>query len=362
MVFVSQTHLLHFLPSFLTSSVSSALSLRILHSYGDGEVLPLHVPRWQQRHPHSVRADQRLHHRFCYFRQHPVPTELARRQSLATSISTRPVPNERSQEGLLRRQRVLHSRRLFQLDLSHSWQDWQAATANWEEHFELCETKDKGIGIFARTPFKKGAVLGWYAGVLVPNAYAPTWDDTDYALGLEIGSIIHAAGEPHPSISDSLSQFSTFPCNDQLEEDVTIDASRKGNWTRFVNHSCEPCTHFRLGRVGGVRIEVLQAQRDVEEGEEVTVCYGRGYWDARPWLRCVCGAGSCIHVQRMKEKVGGEEDFAGLDGEESMAGMRIAERDQEIYFPFVVSGMANAQMRGKCKVIGGIQLRFRGCL
>lgn len=209
---------------------------------------------------------------------------------------------------------------------THSWQDWQTATANWEEHFELRETKDKGIGVFARTPFKEGDVLGWYAGELKPNAYSQTWDNTDYALDLEIGCIYDIPGIPRPPLSGSPTHLSTFPWDDQLEEDVTIDASRKGSWTRFVNHSCEPCTHFRLRRVGRVRIEVLQAQRDISKGAEVTVCYGRGYWDARPWLRCVCGVESCIHAQRMKEKVGGEEGFTGLDIEESMAGVRIAEQ------------------------------------
>ena len=53
---------------------------------------------------------------------------------------------------------------------------------------------------------------------------------------------------------------------------------RQGNHTRFVNHSCQPNSHFeRFVWLGKQRIVLVS--RGIEAGQEVTVDYGNTYWE-----------------------------------------------------------------------------------
>jgi SET domain-containing protein len=67
----------------------------------------------------------------------------------------------------------------------------------------------------------------------------------------------------------------------------SIDGSRGGNGTHYINHSCEPNAYVRTiyGHV------VFFALRDVYPGEEITVDYEQTlHPDSK---RCYCGARSC---------------------------------------------------------------------
>ncbi len=76
---------------------------------------------------------------------------------------------------------------------------------------------------------------------------------------------------------------------------AAISAKRYGNWTRFINHSCEAGTRFSVVRVGDRWRSVVRATRDVEVFEEVTVDYGEGYWRGK---RCECGSEGCLEKRR----------------------------------------------------------------
>lgn len=77
-----------------------------------------------------------------------------------------------------------------------------------------------------------------------------------------------------------------------LNDYMVIDAGKKGNMARFINHSCEPnCTTIRWVVSGEDRIGIF-ALRDIVDGEEITIDYG---WSPSQVgdQPCYCGTSSC---------------------------------------------------------------------
>jgi SET domain-containing protein len=75
----------------------------------------------------------------------------------------------------------------------------------------------------------------------------------------------------------------------QLDDRWSIDASRGGNATAFINHSCEPNCFSRVmhGHM------LFFALRDIAPGEELTLDYTPSQ---HPGRRCTCGAAKCRGV------------------------------------------------------------------
>ncbi|KAK2785685.1 hypothetical protein FQN53_007472 [Emmonsiellopsis sp. PD_33] len=127
---------------------------------------------------------------------------------------------------------------------------------------ELREYPDKGIGVRSLTFIKSGTFIGEYIGELRKFDVK----DTTYALH-------QAVGKPQRSIG-------------------VIDAAVYGNWTRYMNHSCRPAAVFVSAAVGGVACVLVRTVRDVEMFEEVTVDYGRSYFEVGGRV-CRCGEKGC---------------------------------------------------------------------
>ncbi|CAG8587252.1 4396_t:CDS:2 [Ambispora gerdemannii] len=59
----------------------------------------------------------------------------------------------------------------------------------------------------------------------------------------------------------------------RIDDDTVIDATKKGNIARFINHSCSPnCTAKIITHDGKKKI-VIYAKRDIQAGEEITYDY-----------------------------------------------------------------------------------------
>lgn len=84
-----------------------------------------------------------------------------------------------------------------------------------------------------------------------------------------------------------------------MEEEVTIDAKLRGNWTRFVNHSCKVNTTFARRRIGTTRIMAIGAKQDIVPNTELTIHYGDEYFESRT---CLCGAENCMEVKKRDEE------------------------------------------------------------
>jgi SET domain-containing protein len=103
-----------------------------------------------------------------------------------------------------------------------------------------------GLGLFAIKPFKKGQYIVTYRGRRITNAQADE---------------LEAKGSRY-----------MFEINNRW----TIDGSSRWNIARYVNHSCRP---------NAVAVErrkriVYIARRRIKPQEEITVDYGKDYFDA----------------------------------------------------------------------------------
>jgi hypothetical protein len=191
---------------------------------------------------------------------------------------------------------------------THSFEAWKSSVQDWQNHFQLRKTLDRSIGVYTKNGFIEGDVLGWYVGEIV----APGSSDAnnDYLMEMPIG-FANTPASPYASDCDCDSLPPTPPssCGSPragcIEGDVTvmIDASRKGNWTRFINHSCEPYTEFRMRRVGNMRIMVVEAIRDIPADVELSVSYGLDYYGPNTKKRCYCGSRKCVSVSRIAIRV-----------------------------------------------------------
>ena len=79
-----------------------------------------------------------------------------------------------------------------------------------------------------------------------------------------------------------------------LNGDEIVDASRKGNIARFINHSCEPSLQVEKWYVNRVPRLGLWTKRPIRAGEELTYNYSVKWHGNRDHAqRCYCGAPSC---------------------------------------------------------------------
>jgi uncharacterized protein len=115
-----------------------------------------------------------------------------------------------------------------------------------------------GQGCFATIPFKRGRKIAEYAGERINDLEAQK----------------RARKRRILRICDIDGRFS-------------IDGSRGGNGTHYINHCCEPNAYMRTlyGHV------LFFALRDIRAGEEITIDYEQTlHPDSK---RCCCGAKNC---------------------------------------------------------------------
>ncbi len=130
-----------------------------------------------------------------------------------------------------------------------------------------------GRGVVARVPLAAGERICEYRGEKIG------WPE---------------ALRRHPH--DPSQPFHTFYFS--IDDDYVIDGNVGGDFSRFMNHSCEPnCEAELVERAGATHI-YIQALRDIEPGEELVYNYGLTL-DERytPTLKkqfaCHCGSASC---------------------------------------------------------------------
>lgn len=131
---------------------------------------------------------------------------------------------------------------------------------SWRETYRRLSVRKSrfaGQGLFAGTPIRARAKVGEYEGEVIGLREARR-----RAKGQRIVAIV------------------------ELER-FALDASGMKHGFRFINHSCEPNTFFRITPD---RAEIY-ALRNIRAGEELTVDYGESQHEGR--LRCRCGAARC---------------------------------------------------------------------
>ncbi|HUO56269.1 MAG TPA: SET domain-containing protein-lysine N-methyltransferase [Candidatus Paceibacterota bacterium] len=127
-----------------------------------------------------------------------------------------------------------------------------------DNRFEIRDAGcEKGGGLFALMPIKKGEFILEYTGEKIPA---------------------RAADE-----SGSRYLF-------EINKNWTIDGSGMDNKARWINHSCDPNCEASIEK-GHI---LINACKDIMKGEELTFDYGDDYFDEfiRP-IGCRCGSANC---------------------------------------------------------------------
>ncbi|XP_058723009.1 histone-lysine N-methyltransferase ASHR3 isoform X2 [Vicia villosa] len=87
----------------------------------------------------------------------------------------------------------------------------------------------------------------------------------------------------------------------EIRKDFTIDATFKGNSSRFLNHSCDPNCVLEKWQVDGETRVGVFAARSIEVGESLT--YDYRFVQFGPEVKCHCGAQKCQGFLGSKKKI-----------------------------------------------------------
>lgn len=77
----------------------------------------------------------------------------------------------------------------------------------------------------------------------------------------------------------------------RIDEQSVIDATRRGNFARFINHSCQPNCYAKVLTIEGEKRIVIYSRTIINKGEEITYDYKFPLEDDK--IDCLCGAKSC---------------------------------------------------------------------
>lgn len=136
-----------------------------------------------------------------------------------------------------------------------------------DDWWQIAETREKGLGVFAKKEIKAGVVIGDYLGKIINNL--------DYDQELEKNGLY---------LMYYTDEASIFP--DLGKPDIHL-----------FNHSCEPNCHFYIYKWH----TLFFASRKIDSGEELTVSYMLGPRKKCPNCThdCKCGSRLCIGTMHL---------------------------------------------------------------
>lgn len=141
---------------------------------------------------------------------------------------------------------------------------------------EVRAIENKGCGLFALDRIPKGSFVYEYIGEIIDESECNRRLETVYV------------DEKHKYLM----------C---MKGGLLIDATRRGNLARFINHSCEPNCYVQEWTVREQPRMAIFALREIKPGEEITFNYNFQRF-GEEHVECHCGAPSCIGI--LGRKVG----------------------------------------------------------
>ncbi|KAI9880957.1 MAG: hypothetical protein M1830_009451 [Pleopsidium flavum] len=144
---------------------------------------------------------------------------------------------------------------------------------------ELTTYPGRGNGVRALQAIPEGAVIGEYVGEIYP---LDSEGDPTYNLEFR--------GTDGPLCQ--------------------IHCTRYGNWTRYMNHSCNPAAFFYPLTIGNRLRMCVQVIREIGIFEEITIDYGTNYWQENHL--CRCGEPDCKYdtVEKIRALRADDTDIA----------------------------------------------------
>merc|ERR1712137_1496046 len=110
-------------------------------------------------------------------------------------------------------------------------------------------------------------------------------------MGEYCGEIVDIP-EAHRRLETSASEGVTNYYILALDKDRMIDAGPRGNWARFINHSCDPNCATEPWIVNGDKRIGIFALRDIAKGEELTFNYQLKQHGSQK-TKCLCHSANC---------------------------------------------------------------------
>jgi len=110
-----------------------------------------------------------------------------------------------------------------------------------------------GLGVFARKKLKPLTFIGQYSGIV----------------------------RPRNKKKDDLNDYIFRYVDSRFSVPYVIDAEKKGNLCRFLNHSDQPNLLSRSLVLGDSYHVIFYSKEIIEEGEQLTYDYGPYYWRKR---------------------------------------------------------------------------------
>ncbi|KAF9530540.1 hypothetical protein CPB83DRAFT_762877, partial [Crepidotus variabilis] len=77
----------------------------------------------------------------------------------------------------------------------------------------------------------------------------------------------------------------------RIDEDLVVDATKKGNLGRLINHSCDPNCTAKIINISGEKKIVIYAKQEIELGDEITYDYHFPFEQDK--IPCLCGSAKC---------------------------------------------------------------------
>lgn len=176
----------------------------------------------------------------------------------------------------------------------------------------LFRTKSRGWGVRTLETLRRGSFIGVYSGELITTESSWKRDDDTYLFNLTCCATIPqppAVTEDPPAGEDQTNSDDAAEVPDEQQQQLghtnnkvqfVCDAKFFGNFTRFINHSCEPnvigVRSFTTHQDPRFPYIAFYTNKEVSAGSELTLNYGDNYWLVkckRDSIYCLCKRSSC---------------------------------------------------------------------
>ena len=136
------------------------------------------------------------------------------------------------------------------------------------------------LQLFKKNPMNNGvrSLVDIFKGQLVTEFVGEVLRKDTYLKRLE-------SGQSYPHYAVEL-----------ISGSYVIDASKKGNLSRFMNHSCKPNCIMQRWVVNGQQRIGIFALENVESGVELTYDYSMHVYLPNDEIKCLCGANECRQI------------------------------------------------------------------
>ncbi|KAK1227547.1 histone methyltransferase set1 [Marasmius sp. AFHP31] len=134
----------------------------------------------------------------------------------------------------------------------------------------------------------------------------------------------------------------------RIDEDLVVDATKKGNLGRLINHSCDPNCTAKIITISGEKKIVIYAKQDIELGDEIT-------YDYNHVPRAIIEGSGGLFNEGFQRQI----EAARLSGDEGLRGTKLAGQyataTRSSVFTAMVRLSKNSGLHPKCLSIQNVK-------